>query len=54
MREFEYSAQGYSARAQECALLANLAQDEMIQKELLKLRQSFLKIARRLRRPDQP
>lgn len=53
MREHEYTAQGYAARARECAVLANQARDEMIQMELLKLRQTFLKIARRLQGPHQ-
>jgi hypothetical protein len=53
LREHEYSARGYAARAQECTVLANQARDEMIQMELLKLRQTFLKIARRLQDPHQ-
>jgi hypothetical protein len=44
----EYSADAYDQRAQECARLANLAQDDLIQRELLKLRQTYLEIARRL------
>ena len=43
-----YSSKGYATRAEECVRLANLTQDIMIQKELLLLRQSYLKIAERL------
>lgn len=44
-----YSIAGYEARAQECAQLANQAGDQMIRMELLKLRQTYLNIAERLR-----
>jgi hypothetical protein len=45
-----YSVAGYEDRAQECAKLANQAKDQMIRVELLKLRQTYLNIAERLRR----
>jgi hypothetical protein len=45
-----YSVEGYEARAQECAGLANQADDQLVRMELLKLRQSYLEIAQRLRR----
>jgi len=45
-----YSVQGYTNRAEECVELANLAKDSMIRMELLKLRQTYLTIAERLRR----
>jgi hypothetical protein len=45
-----YSEKGYSARAEECVRLANQAKDSMIQAELLKLRQVYLQIAKRLSR----
>ena len=44
-----YSARGYEGRATECVRLANQAQDLMIQIELLKLRQTYLTVAERLR-----
>ncbi len=44
-----FTAEGYEARAKECVTLANQAQDELIQRELLKLRQTYLVIAERLR-----
>ena len=36
-------------RAEECVKLANQASDQMIRMELLKLRQTYLTIAERLR-----
>jgi len=45
-----YSADGYEERARECVQLANQAKDELIQRELLKLRQTYLTIADRLRK----
>jgi hypothetical protein len=45
-----YSVEGYEARAQECAELANQTDDHLVRGELLKLRQSYLSIAQRLRR----
>jgi len=44
-----YSAEGYEKRAAECVVLANQARDSLIQAELLKLRQTYLHIAKRLR-----
>jgi hypothetical protein len=44
-----YSPEGYEARAEECAQLANKAKDTLVQMELLKLRQTYLQIAGRLR-----
>ncbi|HUC63249.1 MAG TPA: hypothetical protein VMF53_14965 [Alphaproteobacteria bacterium] len=45
-----YTAEGYRRRAEECVRLANLAREEMVQSELLRLRQSYLRIAERLER----
>ena len=44
-----YSAEGYDARAKECVRLANQAADELIQRELLSLRQTYLRMAAGLR-----
>jgi hypothetical protein len=44
-----YTAEGYEKRAHECVVLANQAKDELVQRELLKLRQTYLTIAQRLR-----
>ncbi|MEI9990990.1 MAG: hypothetical protein WDM86_13215 [Rhizomicrobium sp.] len=44
-----YSVEGYAERAEECVKLANQAKDPMIRMELLKLRQTYLTIAERLR-----
>ena len=44
-----YSSDGYRARAEECVRLANLATDALVQADLLKLRQTYLQIAERLR-----
>ena len=44
-----YSVKGYEDRAKECIALANQANDQMIRNELLKLRQTYLNIAERLR-----
>lgn len=44
-----YSIQGYEARADECVRLANQANDPLIRSELLKLRQTYLHVAERLR-----
>jgi hypothetical protein len=43
-----YSAKGYEVRAEECVRLANMAEDELIRRELLTLRQSYLQTAKRL------
>jgi hypothetical protein len=44
-----YSARGYEERAEECVRLANMTADPLVQAELLKLRQTFLQIAARLK-----
>ncbi len=44
-----YSVEGYEARARECVRLAHAATDPMVRTELLKLRQTYLTIASRLR-----
>lgn len=44
-----YDADSYTARAEECVRLANQTTDEMIQREILLLRQIYLKTAERLR-----
>ena len=43
-----YSANAYLVRAEECVRLANIATDELIRRELLILRQSYLQTADRL------
>lgn len=43
------SVEGYEVRAEECVRLANMAQDDMVRAELLKLRQTYLRVAERLR-----
>ena len=45
-----YSVLGYQERAEQCVKLANLADDELVRRELLNLRQTYLKIAERLKR----
>ena len=47
-----YTADGYETRARECVALANQAKDDLIQRELLKLRQTYLVIAERLRNTE--
>ncbi len=47
-----YSAEGYEKRAAECVVLANQARDSLVQAELLKLRQTYLHIAKRLRQAE--
>jgi hypothetical protein len=49
-----YTASGYEKRALECVTLANQAIDPLVQSELLKLRQTYLKIARLLREQMPP
>lgn len=44
-----YSIEGYEDRAHECVRLANDTADQMVRGELLKLRQTYLTIAARLR-----
>ncbi len=46
-----HSAMGYAKRAAECARLANLTLDEMLQSELLRLRQTYLRVAETLGMP---
>jgi hypothetical protein len=43
-----YNVEGFKSRADECVRLANIAKDHMIQRELLALRQVYLKAAQRL------
>jgi len=43
-----YDVEAFRFRAEECVRLANLAKDEMIQRELLSLRQSYLRTVERL------
>ena len=43
-----YNVEGFRFRADECVRLANLSKDQMIQRELLSLRQVYLKAAERL------
>lgn len=45
----QYSVKGYEDRAQECVVLAGKAKDHLIRMELLKMRQTYLTIAERLR-----
>ncbi|MEI9993499.1 MAG: hypothetical protein WDM91_02805 [Rhizomicrobium sp.] len=45
-----YTVQGYETRAQECVELASQAKDALVRMELLKIRQTYLNIAERLRR----
>jgi hypothetical protein len=47
-----FSSEGYLARAEECARLANLTTDDLIQKELLLLRQTFLQTAEKLEKRE--
>jgi hypothetical protein len=44
-----YQPEDYRKRAEECVRLANQANDDLIQRELLRLRQTYLQIADRLR-----
>lgn len=43
-----YSAMGYARRAAECARVASLTTDAMVQQELLRLRQTYLRVAEKL------
>lgn len=45
-----YTVEGYENRARECVTLAGATQDPMLRTELLKLRQTYLTVAERLRR----
>jgi hypothetical protein len=49
-----YSVKGYEDRAKECVELANKASDQLIRMELLKLRQTYLTIAGRLKGQSPP
>lgn len=49
-----YDADSFIARAEECVKLANAAKDELIRKELLQLRQSYLQTAERLKKMNKP
>jgi len=44
-----YSVRGYEDRVAECTWLANSTDDNLIQIELLKMRQTYVQIAARLR-----
>jgi hypothetical protein len=46
-----YTAEGYARRAAECARLAALTADDMLQQELLRMRQSYLRLAEKLGLP---
>ena len=43
-----YGPDDFTARAEECVRLANMTKDQMIQRELLELRQIYLQTAARL------
>jgi hypothetical protein len=45
-----YTVEGYEGRARECIRLADSTTDPMLRTELLKLRQTYLTVAERLRR----
>jgi hypothetical protein len=46
-----YTAAGYARRAAECARIASMTQDQMVQADLLRLRQTYLSVAERLGMP---
>lgn len=46
-----FTGKGYARRAAECARLASLATDDMVQQELLRLRQTYLRLAEKLGLP---
>jgi len=46
-----YTPLDYAKRAEECVRLANLTGDELVQGELLKLRQTYLGICEKLGLP---
>ena len=48
------SVKAYETRAEECVRLANLAKDDIIRSELLRLRQNYLQTAERLNRLSPP
>lgn len=43
-----YNAESFLTRAEECVRLAKLATDDLVQRELLQLRQVYLQTAERL------
>ena len=45
-----YSIDGYNNRAEECVRLANSVTDEMLKRDILRLRQSYSIVARELKR----
>jgi hypothetical protein len=45
-----FTPTGYEKRAAECVRLARLAADEMVRRELLEIRQTYLELAVTLRR----
>lgn len=45
-----YSPHGYEARAQQCLEMANRVTDKLIRMELMKLHQTYLAIAERLKK----
>ena len=49
--EMPPTAMDFAKRAAECVRLANLTLDQMVQVELLRLRQTYLKTAERLGMP---
>jgi hypothetical protein len=49
-----YQPDDYRKRAEECVKLANQTSDDLIQRELLKLRQTYLQVAERLRQLGEP
>ena len=48
-----YGSEDFAVRAEECVRLANMTTDQMIQRELLELRQIYLQTVSRLRRQEQ-
>ena len=44
-----YGSEEFNARAEECARLADMTKDDMVQTELLQLRQIYLQTAERLK-----
>lgn len=43
-----YTAMGYAKRAAECARLSAMTADSMLQEELLRLRQTYLRLSEKL------
>lgn len=46
-----YTARGYAKRAAECARLSAMTADSMLQQELLRLRQTYLRLSEKLGLP---